>query len=254
MSYAGIQRAVSTANGQSPAPCARPTGLIDGDLLVAVVTVPTLTGTNSVVTAPGGWVEVGHFHATATSGMGITQAWFVKAVPVAGEETASTYAFTATNIGASRVLVQILRLLDRSLTNLPGMVSASAARSTSTAVTSAGSVTLAGDDAWDILYTGATRAGNTFTAPDTEVDNYNPAANTSSAIFFLGDQLEGTIGKTSTASTASSVGLGVLVAFPKYVAPVIPSPWRVRGSAGSPVEADLWVRGTDGAPVKISVT
>lgn len=249
-----VTRSAATANGQSPAAVAKPSGVADNETLVAVITVPTLAGTSSVVTPPSGegWLEIGHFHAPAASAIGVTQAWFMKPIPVAAAEAQTTYVFTATNIAAARSTAQMFRLSGRA-TTADGVVKASASRSTSVATTPTGSVSPAGLDDWDVLYSAATRSNNTFTGPDTELDDYVPAANTSSAIYALTGQPAGTYSKTVTASTASSTGLGVIVAIPKYVAPVVPSPWRVRGPGGAPVVADLYVRGSDGAPVKITV-
>lgn len=255
MAVAGtVTRSVSTANSLSPAAVAKPTGVADNDTLVAVITIPTLAGTSSVVTPPSGegWVEIGHFHAPAASAIGVTQAWFMKPIPVAAAESQTTYVFTGTNVAAARSLAQMFRMTGR-VRSATGVVTASSSRSTSVATTPTGTVTPTGLDDWDILYSGSTRSNNTFTGPDTELDDYVPAANTSSAIYALTGQAAGTYSKTVTASTASSTGLGVIVAIPKYVAPVIPSPWRVRGPGGAPVIADLYVRGSSGAPVKITV-
>lgn len=256
MAVAGtVTRSVSTANGQSPAAVAKPDGVADNDTLIAIITVPTLAGTSSVVTAPSGegWLEIGHFHAPAAAAIGVTQAWFMKPVPVAAAESQTTYVFTATNIAAARSTAQMFRMNGRART-VADIVKTSTSRATSTTATPTGSITPAGLDDWDVIYTASTRSNNTFTGPDTEIDDYVPAANTSSAIYALTGQAAATFSKTVTSSTASGTGLGVIVAIPKYVAPVIPSPWRVRGAGGAPVVADLYVRGTGGAPVKITVT
>ena len=248
-----VSRTAGTANGAQSGPVLKPMGLADGDVMVGIVTVPIVGAVTSVVTAEEGWLLIDHFHATAVSpSLGITQAWFIKPVPVAANEP-SSYTFTATNIGGARVLVQVFRLSGRARTTA-GILKASASRSTSTAATATGSISPAGLDDWDIIYSAATRSGNTFTAPDTEVDDYLPSTNTSAAVYALTGQAAGTYSKTVTANGTSGTGLGVIVAIPKYVAPVIPSPWRVRGAGGAPVVADLYVRGETGAPVKITVT
>lgn len=249
-----VTHSTSTANSQSPAAVAKPTGLADNETLVAVITIPTIAGTSSVVTPPSGegWLEIGHFHAPAASAIGVTQAWFMKPVPVASSEVQTGYNFTATNIAAARSIAQMFRMSGRART-VADVVKTSASRSTSTASTPTGSISPTGLDDWDILYSGATRSNNTFTGPDAEIDDYVPAANTSSALYALTGQAAGTYSKTVTASSASGTGLGVIVAIPKYVAPVTPSPWRVRGPSGAPVVADLYVRGGDGSPVKITV-
>lgn len=248
MTFMNAERSVSIANGQNPAACLKPAGLLDGDTLIAVVTVPTPTGLNAVVTPPSGWTEIGTFHATATSGMGVSQAWFAKRVPVAAEEMVSNYAFTATDIGASRVLVQILRM--SGLADVSGALFASQARSTSTVAISTGQVTTTGEGEWDLLYAGSTRAGNTFTASDRVVDAYNPAANTASGIFIAEDLSAGAATKAITTDTASSVGLGVIVAL-KHVTVVPPrSPYKTLHE-GALVDVDLYIR-EDGALVKLS--
>ncbi len=247
-----VSRASGTANGAQSGPVLKPTGLADGEVMLAVVSVPIVGAVTSVVTAEDGWLPIDHFHATAVApALGVTQAWFIKPVPVAANEP-SSYTFVATNIGGARVLVQVFRLSGRARTTA-GIVKASASRSTSTAATATGSISPTGLDDWDVLYSGVTRSSNTFTGPDTEIDDYNPGGNTSSAIYALTGQAAGTYSKTVTASGTSGTGLGVIVAIPKYVAPVIPSPWRVRGTGGAPVVADLYVRGAGGVPVKITV-
>lgn len=245
-----VTQATSTANGLSPAAVAKPVGVVDNESLVSVVTVPTLAGTSSVVTPPGGegWLEIDHFHAPAAAAIGITQAWFIKHVPVASAETQTTYAFTATNIGAARPLVQMFRMSGRART-VDDFLSSSVSRSTSTSATTTGTVSPATLDDWDILYSGSTRSNNTFTGPDTEIDDYVPAANTSSAIYALTGQGTGSYSKTVTASGASSTGLGVIVAFPKYVAPALVSPFRMwTGSAYAPVDVYMWI-GSEYLPV-----
>lgn len=249
-----VSRSASGANGQSPPAVTKPVGVVDNESLVAIITIPIVGAVTSVVTPPSGegWLEMGHFHATATApSLGITQAWFIKPVPSAALEP-SSYAFTATNIGGARSIAQVFRVSGRART-VDGVLKSSASRSTSTAATPTGSVSPAGLDDWDIFYSAATRSTNTFTGPDTEIDDYLPSTNTGAAIYALTGQAAGTYSKTVTANSASGTGLGVIVAIPKYVAPAIVSPWRVRGPGGAPVVADLYVRGSDGSPVKITV-
>lgn len=245
MAVLGTTHSVSTANSGQPAACDKPTGVANGDVLLAIVTVPTLAGTSSIVTPPGGWTLLGHFNAPAAAAIGVTQGWFIKSIPVASSEVATNYTFTATNIGAARVLVQISRMTDRDPATAASGPSTSQSRSTSVATTPTGSISPAGG-LWDIVYTGATRSNNTFTAPDTELDDYNPAANTSAAIYTLSDQPDGTYSKTVTASTASSTGLGVIAAFKRYV-PVAPpsgaSIWDTGTNAYVDVHAAVWISG-----------
>lgn len=244
MAVLGTTHSASTANSGQPAACDKPTGVADGDVLLAIVTVPTLAGTSSIVTPPGGWTLLGHFNAPAASAIGITQGWFVKYIPTAASEVATNYTFTATNIGAARVLVQISRMTGRDSASAASGPSASQSRSTSVATTPTGSISPSGGT-WDIVYTGATRSNNTFTAPDTELDDYNPAANTSAAIYTLADQPDGTYSKTVTASGASSTGLGVIAAFKKYVPVVSPSPAVVWDSgAYVNVNVAMWTGST----------
>lgn len=240
MAVLGTTHSASTANSGQPAACDKPTGVADKDTLLAIVTVPTLSTTNSTVTPPGGWTLLGHFHAPASGAIGITQAWFVKYIPTASSEVATNYTFTATNIGAARVLVQISRMTDRDSASAASGPSNSQSRSTSTTATPTGSISPSGGT-WDIVYTGATRSNNTFTGPDTEIDDYNPAANTSAAIYTLSDQPDGTYSKTVTASSASGTGLGVIAAFKKYVPVASPSP-AVVWISGSYVDvnAAMW--------------
>lgn len=248
-----VSRSASAGNGQQPASVPKPTGLADGEAQLAIVTVPIVGAVTSVVTPPdAGWLLIDHFHATAVSpSLGITQAWFIRPVASAATEP-STSTFTATNIGGARVIVQVFRISGRTRT-ANGILKSSASRTTSTAATPTGSVSPVGLDDWDILYAGSNRSGHTFTGPDTELDDYSPGGNTSSAIYALTGQAAGTYSKTMTASGTSGTGLGVIVAIPKYMAPAVVSPWRVRGPAGAPVVADLYARGGDGAPVKITV-
>lgn len=238
----------STANSGQLNPIDKPAGLVDGDALIAFIVVPTLAGTNSVVTGPGGWTVLDHFHAPGSGAIGVSVAVLTKPIPSVSAEVATNYSFTATNIAAARPIGIIQALSGRDLTALGSGPKASLARSTSTTATPTGSISPTGDD-WDVLYMGATRSNNTFTGTDTELDDYNPAANTSAALYGLSAQPAGTYSKTVTASTASGTGLGLIVAIPKYVAPAVVSPIK-RIVGGVPVEVDMY-RITGGVPVKL---
>lgn len=248
MTFVNFEHSVSVANGQNPAACLRPVGLADGDTLIAVVTVPTLATTSATVTPPAGWSQIDIFHAVSATGMGVSQAWFVRDVPTASE-VPPNFLFTASNIGASRVLVQVLRMsgLDVDSEFVP---TGSQARSTSTTATPTGSATLSGPGEWDLLYAGSTRSGNAFTAADTLIDNYNPAANTSSGIFFAPNVSAGTVSKAITADTASSTGLGVIIALPHLVIVPPRSPYKTNHE-GELVDVDLYIR-ENGALIKLS--
>ena len=254
MSVTISTRATSTGNGLSPVAVAKPSGLVDGDALVALVTVPTLSTLNSVVTPPTGWVELGHFYAPASGAIGITQAWFAKPIPSAAAETDTSYTFTASNIGAARSLVQMGIAKDRDLTALGTSIPKnSTSRSSSSQATPTGAINPSGTgDLWDIIYSGGARNNTTWTGPDTELDDYLPAANTSAAIYGLFDQPSGSYNKTMTAGTASSAGIGVIIALKKLAAPPLSSPIkRWNGTAYVNQKALRW-NGTAYVPVVIN--
>lgn len=247
-----LSHATSTANGGQLNPALKPIGMVDGDVMAAFVIVPTLAGTSSVITAPGGFGAVRHFHAPQAAAVGLSVGIAFKPVPSVAAEVATDYSFGATNIGAARPLVIIQVLSGRDLENPDSGPAASAARSTSTTATPTGTIDPTGDD-WDILYLAATRSNNTFVGVDAELDDYNPAANTSAGLYGLSNQPAGSYSKSPTAGApggASGTGIGVIVAVPKYVAPAVVSPIK-RITGGVPVPVDMY-RITGGVPVRVS--
>ena len=248
-----LSHATSTANAGQLNPVAKPLGMVDGDVMVAFVIVPTVAATSSVITAPGGFGTVRHFHAPAAAAVGLSVGITFKPVPSVAAEVATEYSFGATNIASSaRPLVIIQVLSGRDLENPDSGPANSASRSSSTTAVTTGEINPTGDD-WDILYLAATRSNNTFVGTDAELDDYNPATNTSAALYGLSNQAAGAYSKTVTAGApggASSVGLGVIVAVPKFIEPAVISPIK-RIVGGVPVPVDAY-RITGGVPVRLS--
>ncbi len=122
--------AITTANATSLT-CNKPSGVADGDLLVAQVICQTGLSSGGSVTAPSGWTMASAPIPTGTGQR--VNVFFVKPISSASAETATTYTFTTT--AAGRMAIKINRALNVDLTNPVDAYSSYSANATAGPIT-----------------------------------------------------------------------------------------------------------------------
>lgn len=167
-------RAVASAtefNGDTSAVCNKPTGTVDGDLMVGFFFADGgFYGATSDLTPPAGWTTVTELLTANQPIVGI----YYK---VASSEGAS-YTWTC-NDGSNRVLAIVTVTTGTYDTTTPigtsDGVDWSRALGTSAALVAAPTITPAVDECLGVAFFGTVGDGNTFTAPSgwTERDDFN---------------------------------------------------------------------------------
>jgi hypothetical protein len=195
----------ATATSVNPA---KPTGLADGDVLVAVSNVDA----NETITAPGDWTAC---FAQEQTGTQTVRAWY-RAVPTASSEPA-TYAFGGTGSVARRTTIVCYSGVDN--TTPMDVTPLATNNTTASVVIHAATITTATDGA--VVVWGGAVDSSTFTVTKpTAVTNRDQAA----ALYRLtvGDLAMPTAGATGdqdgSVSTARA-NVGMLIALRPFVAP-----------------------------------
>lgn len=204
MAFRSSSTDAATATSVNPA---KPTGLADGDVLVAVSNVDV----NETITAPGDWTPC---FAQEQTGTQTVRAWY-RVVSTAASEPA-TYAFGGTASVARRTTIVCYSGRDNVT---PMDVTPLASNNASSVVIHAASITTV-TDGCDVIWAGAIDSSTFTVTKPTAVTNRDQA--TTLYRLTLGDLAMPTAGATGdqdgSVSTAR-VSVGMLIALRPYVAP-----------------------------------
>lgn len=197
MDYASQSTATPTSG--SDVVLSKPTGTVEGDVLVAFITV-NWTSTPTI-TPPSGWTQVGTWGA---SGASSTHAGVWYKVAGASEPTSYTWTISTTMTDSGSAIV---RYTPTAPTTPPGIIDAAAAGSTATPAVAPSVTTTGTGDTLIALFTAST-AGSTPTGMTARV-----ALDRTGAGAWIYDELLTTAGATGTRTwTGSSLGKGWVIA------------------------------------------